>query len=387
MGKVPGMTSTRILMADDDPVLLALGAESLGAEGYDVSSVENGAAALDLVQREPFDLIVLDIEMPEMSGLAALREIRASEDEALATVPVIMLTGLNDEDAIRACYDSGATSYIAKPVNWLNICHQVAFILKAGEDAQALRKAHARAEERSYAKDVALMMLRHELRSPLHVIKGFSSLLADTLGERLKDEENHALTMIGNAVDSMTGKMSRLFLYADILSGDFPRIKDYTTARRVIDRAISSVAEHADECGIAVEVETADGPPLEIRADEEKLAFGIAELLDNALKFGTQGSVVKLRCVPSDTTRSVAFIVENAGKAIAEDDTSRLFDAFEQGDSGHSRESIGLGLGLTVARAIARHHGGTASITNGDNGSVVAELTIADGIGDLAAVA
>lgn len=380
------MTRTRILIADDDPVLTAIGAESLASEGYEVATADDGSEALEILRRDEFDLVILDIQMPEMNGLAALREVRAAPQEELNTVPVIMLTGLNDDDAIRACYDSGATSYIAKPVNWLNMTHQIAFILRAEANARGLRMAHARTLELSQAKDTAMMTLRHELRSPLHIIKGFSTLLSRKLAPRLEADEANALSMIDEAVESMTEKMRRLFLYADLLSGDAPLTADFSTGRRVVNRAVEAVDQAAAERGIQIEASALEGTPVELKADEEKLVTALIELLDNAVKFAPEGSTVRVRWERRQNG-AVSFIVEDDGGPLEETQIKGLFGAFVQGDSGLTRSSTGVGIGLTVARAIARAHGGSVRLGNGGEGGIVAELVVADGLVGMSAVA
>lgn len=374
------MDRTRVLLADDDPVHLAMGVESLTAEDYEVVAVEDGKAALDVAEHQDFDLIILDVEMPKMTGLSVLRAIRASTNEVLTTTPVMMVTSLNDDDAIRDCYESGATSYIAKPVSWLNMTNQITFILRAEENAKAVRRSRDKALRQSRTKDLIFMNLRHELRSPLHVIKGFSTLLGDSLGNQLQDAESHALSMIEDGVNSIDDKMNRLFLYADILSGDFSLTPDFTTVRQVIQRAINNVSSYADSRHVNIEVDAVDNASDEIKVDSEKLAIAFAELLNNAVKNNPDGSTVHVLCEKDSITGAISFIIEDEGNGIGQSDVDQLFRAFVQGDSGISRASVGIGLGLTVARSIARCHGGDVTIANRDISGARAKLSVSDGL-------
>ena len=372
------MDRTRVLLADDDPVYLAVGVESLTAEDYEVVAVEDGEAALDAVEHQNFDLIILDVEMPKMTGHSVLKEIRASTNETLTSTPVMMVTGLNDDDAIRECYESGATSYIAKPVSWLNMTNQITFILRAEENAKAVRRSRDDALRRSRTKDLVFMTLRHELRSPLHIIKGFSSLLGDSLGNQLEDQGKHALSMIDDGVNAINDKMNRLFLFADILSGGFSLMPDFTTIQQVIQRAVKSVAALADSRGIIIAVTTTENASTEIKVDGEKLTIALVELLNNAVKHSPDGSTVHLRSENTGVEGLISFVVEDEGNGIGHGDVDQLFGAFVQGDHGVSRASVGIGLGLTVARAIARCHGGDVTIMNRDLFGTQATLSVSD---------
>lgn len=103
----------KVLLADDDPILHRVLTHRLGREGYKVLSAYNGREALDLASRQPPDLLILDGIMPELDGFAVLREWRAKE--ALARIPVVMLTARNREEDVVGALEGGAVDYLTKP--------------------------------------------------------------------------------------------------------------------------------------------------------------------------------------------------------------------------------------------------------------------------------
>ncbi len=103
----------KVLLADDDPILHRVLTHRLGREGYEVLSAYNGREALDLASRQPPDLLILDGIMPELDGFAVLREWRAKE--ALARIPVVMLTARNREEDVVGALEGGAVDYLTKP--------------------------------------------------------------------------------------------------------------------------------------------------------------------------------------------------------------------------------------------------------------------------------
>ncbi len=110
-----GVDGARLLIADDNKVNRLLLARSLQLLGHQVTSVENGRQALERLRREPFDLLLLDLEMPELDGFALLEQ-RAA-DEALREVPVIVTSSLEGVAHVARCIELGADDYLRKPVN------------------------------------------------------------------------------------------------------------------------------------------------------------------------------------------------------------------------------------------------------------------------------
>jgi len=353
----------KILLVDDDPVLLEIGKESLIAAGFDVSSAGNGKEAVEIIQTNSFDLLVMDIEMPQLNGLSLLKWVRASSNSAISSLPVIMLTGRNDERAIQTCYDFGATSYIAKPVSWLNMTHQVAFVLRSSDDAKALRAANEAERKLSQAKDGLMMTLRHELRSPLHVIQGFATLLSNGSGNKLSLDEKQSLEMIDQTVDDMATKLGRLFLYAETLAGDFELTSDFTTAARIANKAIKANRRLSEESRVTVEFSLPDSAPVECNVDEEKLVVAMGEILNNAIRMTPGGGLVSVS-LQNGPDGALSFIVEDEGPGIDPATVDTLFEPFVQGDGGLTRTSVGVGLGLSVAQSIVQRHGGTIEMTN-----------------------
>lgn len=353
----------KILLVDDDPVLLEIGKESLIAAGFDVSSAGNGKEAVEIIQTTSFDLLVMDIEMPQLNGLSLLKWVRASSNSAISSLPVIMLTGRNDERAIQTCYDFGATSYIAKPVSWLNMTHQVAFVLRSSDDAKALRAANEAERKLSQAKDGLMMTLRHELRSPLHVIQGFATLLSNGSGDKLSLDEKQSVEMIDQTVDDMATKLGRLFLYAETLAGDFELTSDFTTAARIANKAIKANRRLSEESRVTVEFSLPDSAPVECNVDEEKLVVAMGEILNNAIRMTPGGGLVSVS-LHNAPDGALSFIVEDEGPGIDPATVDTLFEPFVQGDGGLTRTSVGVGLGLSVAQSIVQRHGGTIEMTN-----------------------
>jgi DNA-binding response OmpR family regulator len=104
---------SRILVADDDEILCGVVAFKLEAQGYEVTCVDNGAAALERVRSESFDVLILDSMMPALNGMEVLRAIKA--DPETASLPVVMLTARHSQEDVVGALRAGAAEYVTKP--------------------------------------------------------------------------------------------------------------------------------------------------------------------------------------------------------------------------------------------------------------------------------
>jgi predicted signal transduction protein with EAL and GGDEF domain len=137
----------RVLVADDDPTVGVLMQAALEAQAYVVTVVEDGDAALASFRASPADLVLLDVEMPGLTGYEVCREIRRGWG---SDIPVVLVTGHDDVDSIEHAYESGATDFMSKPINWTLIGHRLRYILRAFRDAAERRLAEQRVRRLAY---------------------------------------------------------------------------------------------------------------------------------------------------------------------------------------------------------------------------------------------
>ena len=133
-------TSTKILVVDDDSNARILMSAVLRKAGYDVSLAGGGEDAIRRFAEERFDMVMLDVDMPDMSGIQICAVLRQQFNDQL---PIVMVTGMDDVQSIEEAYESGATDFIMKPINWTLLGHRVRYLLRASKTLLELREAHA----------------------------------------------------------------------------------------------------------------------------------------------------------------------------------------------------------------------------------------------------
>lgn len=142
------MTSiSRILVADDDPNALMLMDAALRGAGYLVTTARDGNAALHEFRSGTFDLVMLDVDMPEQSGLQVCEILR---HEAGGLLPIVIVTGMEDVPSVEAAYNAGATDFIPKPVSWALIAHRVRYLLRGYQINLDLKSAQENIRKLAY---------------------------------------------------------------------------------------------------------------------------------------------------------------------------------------------------------------------------------------------
>jgi DNA-binding response OmpR family regulator len=142
----------RVLLADDDPVLREFASVYLSTPSATIDAVGDGAAAWARLQQQHYDVLLLDIEMPQLDGYALLQRIRT--DSRLRNLPVIMLTGREDIASIDRAYRLGASSFTTKPVNWRQLSYHIRYVVRASR-ALSTSASSEGAEEASGPKPTA----------------------------------------------------------------------------------------------------------------------------------------------------------------------------------------------------------------------------------------
>lgn len=349
-------STAKILVVDDDPGMLAVASEELQANGYAVVEAGNGLEALCALDETRFDLIISDLEMPRMNGLELVQKIRSFSDDTISQTPVIMLTGRGDDKAIQAAFDCGASSFVQKPVNWLNFMHHLVFILRAGVAESGLRTAHKEAEKAAAARKELMTNLQHELRSPLHVIIGYADILKatpDSLDEGMTEAVNF---MRSSAVD-INARLAKIFLLSDLIGDDVELIVRPASPKELFMAVVSGLRNNDDLDLSGVKVDLPEDMLFEV---DFKLFMVAAEnVVENAVKFGNGEVLISSN---KSTAEKIVIEVADNGEGFAVGAGRELLEAFSQGDSGLTRESTGLGLGLTTANMLIELHGGSVEL-------------------------
>jgi signal transduction histidine kinase len=348
------MSAGVILIVDDTPGNLDLLVDLLEKHDYDVRVARCGRRALAAAAAAPPDLVMLDINMPEMDGYEVCRRLKAAE--ATREIPVIFLS-VNDEAMDKVLgFRAGGADYVTKPFQpeevLARVDHQVR-LARLQRDLVAEREA---AFEASRAKSVFLANMSHELRTPLNGILGYVQLMERD--ESLTEAQRENLGVIMRSGEHL------LALINDVLSISKIEAGQATLNERTFDlaRLLQGLEEmfrvRAEAQGLHLIFDLAPTLPRHASGDDGKLRQILINLLGNAFKFTDSGGVALRAGWEEGIAR---FEVEDTGHGIAPDELGRIFEPFVQTEAG-VRSGEGTGLGLTITHNFVELMGGRIEV-------------------------
>jgi two-component system, NtrC family, sensor kinase len=359
----------KVLAVDDSESYLQQVAEALRADGYEMVLARSGEEALELLAVQPVDCILLDLMMPGMGGRETCKRVKGAPN--MRDIPVVMLTALEDRDAMIEGLSAGADDYIAKSSDFQLLRARVLaqirrkqFVdenrlireqllraeLEAMEARSARKIAEARAElvEELKSKNEELesfsYSVAHDLRAPLRSIDGFGLALLEDYGDKLDEEGKEYLRYVRDSAQQMAQLIDDLLALSRVTRGDFARGKVDLgeIARDIAERLRRAAPERSADFAIARE--------LEAECDGRLLGIVLENLFSNAWKFTSKRDDAKIEFGAMDGAPKTYFVRDN-GAGFDMSYASKLFGMFQRLHSNREFEGTGIGL-ATVLRVI-----------------------------------
>lgn len=386
----PQVKPTVLVVDDDTRNLLAIESVLNGAS-YRLSKAQTGGEALMALMNGDFAVIVLDVQMPDMSGIDLAKMIKLRK--RTQHIPIIFLTAhyREDEHAVLG-YDVGAVDYLTKPINpavlrskvnvfvdlfaktralaEMNSTRQAAeealrianmelaarnesLVREAEERERRIRaeSAQAEAEEANAAKDRFLAMLSHELRTPLSPIVHAVTLLQEI--ECPPDIREH-IDIIQRNVRLEARLIDDLLDLARIRNGKLRLELQPVDVHEALRQAVKICQPELAARRIKV-VEKLEAPEPYVRGDFARLQQVFWNLLTNAAKFSPEDSTIEMSTFASEPGGAIHVEITDQGIGIVSEKLDLIFDAFEQVGR---RSRAGLGLGLAICKALVQMHSG-----------------------------
>ena len=228
------------------------------------------------------------------------------------------------------------------------------------ETDRKLIEAKEAAEAASAAKSHFLAVMSHELRTPLNSIVGFSEILSSRNENTLETDVrlDYAKTILNSSRHLQT-LINDILDATRIENGTIALVEQDIDAAELVEIAVKMCRDQAEKADVTLVAKLTDG--IEVRADITRTKQIILNLLTNAIKFSMIGGVVNVELVRRRDDR-LAIVIRDGGIGIRPEDLGRIFEPFVQAEEGISRRFAGIGLGLSIARKIARLHGGDVTL-------------------------
>ncbi|MBF0225547.1 MAG: hybrid sensor histidine kinase/response regulator [Desulfobacterales bacterium] len=338
-----------ILIVDDIPKNIQLLGSILKQEGYTVSFATNGNQALSMVENYEFDLILLDVMMPDMNGFEVCEQLK--NNPKVKDVPVIFLTAKTEIESVIKGFELGAVDYITKPFNAKELLARVKTHTLLRHTEKELREANA-------TKDKFFSIIAHDLKNPFNSLLNVSSLLFKKFDSYEDGKKKKYIRDIYDASLRAYRLLENLLQWAQTQRGQIKVKKEKIDLFKIIQDVIPLIEDSAKIKNISISESVL--PNTIVYADANMVSTVIRNLLSNAVKFTKSEGRIKITCKTIDNIEEVC--IEDTGVGMNQEEISRLFRIDVHHSTIGTANERGTGLGLILCKDFIEQHGGTICV-------------------------
>jgi signal transduction histidine kinase len=353
----------RVLIVDDDERVVEILQTILGMDGYQILAAYDGASALRTIEQDHPDVVILDVILPDLDGIAVCQQIKQTQQTQF--LPVVLVTGAGMRDRRLDGRRVGADDFLEKPIDTLELSARVRSLMRqrqlyleveanqtelqrrVDERTQELQAANRRLEELSKVKGNVLRIVSHELRTPLHQAKlALGVARQDGLSSEARNE---ALDLIEKRLGMLEHLSDEATAFSD--AADLKRVP--VAVPVLVAGAVARLGRFQQDGLAQVQSDVPRGLPATL-VDPDRMVRVVAHLIDNAIKFG-EGKPVTVSAAPVED--GVRLTIRDEGMGVTDEVRPKLFLPLEQGDDSSTRRHGGIGIGLALVKMVLDAHG------------------------------
>lgn len=339
---------SRILVVDDDHIILNLIARYFSAEKCSITKTTSGYEALKMIEEgEQFDLVILDIMMPEISGYEVCRRIRMKH--SLVELPIIILTARSLISDIIEAFEAGANDYISKPFDRNELLARTQTLIKL----KRLSQANSILQEAISVKNKFIQMTIHDLRNPLTIIIGLANLMKIDIA---KEHEHHEfVSLILESSELMLNMVNELLSSTKEQNPKLCINKEVLDLNKIVKAVVEKNRRHAIQK--RQEIFFSPGPEgkCNILTDSIKMQEILDNLISNAVKYSPKNKdiSVSVELVDIDINKkNIRFSVKDNGPGFTDDDKKKIFGKFQRLSAVPTAGEPSSGLGLSIVKQL-----------------------------------
>jgi len=336
-----------ILMVDDDPddcwlITQTLKRSSQTTE-FVVETAGNLADGLACLNKRDFDLMLLDLHLPDSRGIETLQETHKVNQN----IPIVVLTGLDDEqiglDAIR----KGAEDYLIKGES---LKYTLVRAIRYAIERKQTRKLH----EETKMKSRFISTVSHELRTPLSAMKEGLAIVLNGEAGKINDKQLKFLDIVKRNINRLGRLIDDVLDFHKVEAGKMEFDMRENDINEVVRETQKTMSPLVNEKGLTISAELDESLP-NASFDTDRIIQVLINLVDNAIKFTEKGGIT---IATSKNNGSIHISVQDTGPGIRREDLPRMFYEFEQLSDVNNRKTGGTGIGLAISRQIVEEHNG-----------------------------
>lgn len=344
------MENAKILIVDDDSLGIRLMKKALDGKKYKIATATNGKTALTKAWANNFDIIILDVKLPDIDGFSVCEKLK--QHPATSHVPVVFLTGLNNHNDIVKGFESGAVDYISKPFNAEEFIKRIDNQLKLRDYSKNLEESARLSQEAKLNISTFISSLAHELKNPLNSIIGFSEILQ---GKNISEDEKFSyLKHINSSGQDLLHLLNDLIdlskIEANILDIHFSTIYLNNELHDIEKNYIDKVYNiRGDNVKIEIDIGN-DDPKFTLLTDILRFTQVFNNLIDNAIKYTESGTITIGYQLKSN--KRIKFFVRDTGIGMNEEELENIFEEYELAHQKMKVTKAGKGIGLAISKKL-----------------------------------
>lgn len=345
------MMPGRVLIIEDDPDIQGLVCEILREDGHELLTALRGGEGLELARSEQPDVVILDLNLPDLDGFEICARLKA--DDATKGIPVLMSTAQTDRESRLRGLELGANDYLLKPVDPGDVRLRVRNAIQSKRLLDLAEERFRKLQELEELRDNLLHMIVHDLKSPVGAVQMSAQLLQREFP--LEAEAQFYVDRIAICSDRVLEMIGALLDLHRLESGHIRLLLSERDVAEVVATCLEDMASRLD--AVHVDWQPPASPRLAV-CDGEITRRVLVNLIDNAVRHvPRQGGRLTVRL--NGKPDMVRVEVEDNGPGINSADHERIFEKFGQVGA---CERYGVGLGLAFCKLAIESHGGEIGV-------------------------
>jgi signal transduction histidine kinase len=335
----------KILIIDDNYDNIILATTLIKGENLEIINALNGKSGIEKAIVERPDLILLDVMMPEMDGIAVCRELKAIE--ATRDIAVVFLSARSEVESIVKALGAGGTDYITKPFRQQELIARINTQLAIVDAYNIIKKQNLELESINKEKDQVMQITAHDLKNPLSGIAGILDYISDNRRTMNDKEFEEILTTARYGLGSAMNMLDDLL---DIYAIDIGKLKIHN---EIFDLAsslyknIKQIEPKANSKNISIRYESSIEYAY-IDCDKSKTGRVVENLLNNSIKFSPNASAVYLSL--DKIGDNIVLKIRDEGPGFTEADLENMFNKYASLSAKPTGKESSNGLGLYIVK-------------------------------------
>jgi len=349
------MKNYKILVVDDqkDNLITIVGMIEEKKQAWNIYQANNGELAINIAEKIIPDLIIMDWEMPQMSGIEATRKLK--QNELTKDIPIIICTGImTSSEHLETAFEAGAVDFIRKPIDMIELHSRIQSMLMLSESYNQIKSL-------DNAKNKLLSIIAHDLKNPIYTIK----LLLDFILQKDLDQDKRQeiLKGVSSSAGSAFSLLENLLAWTNSQRNQIKFLPETFKLMDVVEDIYKLLSLNAESKSIILE--SAVDPNLSVYADKNMISTILRNLVANAIKFNKKDTHIKIVAV-LENENVIISVIDN-GVGISKENLERIMNNEETYTSVSFNNEIGSGLGLQVCKEFLKKHNSKLEIKSAEN--------------------